>query len=124
MIAKIPETTNFGEIMSVVLTEKAATEIKRVIETQEVPESYFVRIGVAGGGCSGLSYSFGFAEEADPSKDIISEQHGLRVAVDRKSELYLDGTIVDFYEGLEKRGFEFKNPNSQRSCGCGSSFSV
>ena len=110
--------------MGVVVTEKAANEIKRVIEDQQMPETTVVRIGVAGGGCSGLSYAFGFDDKADPAADIISEQHGLQIAVDKKSELYLDGTTVDFYDGLEKRGFQFDNPNSQKSCGCGSSFSV
>ena len=54
----------------------------------------------------------------------LSEQHGIKMAVDRKSELYLDGTVLDFYDGLEKRGFTFNNPNAVKSCGCGSSFSA
>ena len=57
-------------------------------------------------------------------KDHISEQHGVQVAIDKKSDLYLDGTTIDYYDGLEKRGFTFNNPNVTRSCGCGSSFSV
>lgn len=106
------------------ITEKAAGEIKRVISEQNMPETTFLRIGVAGGGCSGFQYSLGFDETCDTKKDLSSEQHGLTVVVDKKSELYLDGTKIDFYDGLEKRGFTFENPNAVKSCGCGSSFSA
>ena len=110
--------------MAVTVTENAATEIKRVIEGQNMPESTCLRIGVAGGGCSGFQYSLGFDEKTDAAKDHISDQHGISVAVDKKSFLYLDGTTVDFHEGLDKRGFTFNNPNAVKSCGCGSSFSA
>jgi iron-sulfur cluster assembly protein len=83
-----------------------------------------LRIGVVGGGCSGFQYSLGFDEGSDPLKDVIEEHHGVTVAVDKKSELFLDGTVLDFYDGLEKRGFTFNNPNAVKSCGCGSSFSA
>jgi len=56
--------------------------------------------------------------------DLVTEQHGIKVLVDKKSDLFLDGTVIDFYEGLEKRGFTFENPNAVKSCGCGSSFSA
>lgn len=108
----------------VTITEKAAAEIKRVISEQNMPEATVVRIGVAGGGCSGFQYKFGFDESADAEKDHIVTQHGLKVAVQKNHDLHLDGTTIDFYEGLEKRGFTFDNPNVSRSCGCGSSFSV
>lgn len=110
--------------MALTITETAAKEIKRVIEEQKMPEETVLRVGVAGGGCSGFQYSLGFDNQVDGTKDHVSEQHGLRVAVDKKSELFLDGTTVDFYEGLEKRGFTFDNPNAVKSCGCGSSFSA
>jgi iron-sulfur cluster assembly protein len=108
----------------VTVTEKAAGEIKRVISEQKMPDGTVLRIGVAGGGCSGFQYKLGFDEKADGTADHVTEQHGLQVAVDKKSDLFLDGTTVDFYDGLEKRGFTFDNPNVTRSCGCGSSFSV
>ncbi|MFN5528978.1 MAG: HesB/IscA family protein, partial [Planctomycetaceae bacterium] len=76
------------------------------------------------GGCSGFQYSLGFDEAANPEKDVVEEHHGIRVAVDKKSELFLDGTVLDYYDGLEKRGFTFNNPNAVKSCGCGSSFSA
>ena len=109
--------------MAITLTENAALEVKKVIEEQKM-DDVLLRIGVAGGGCSGFSYSLGFDKEYDEEKDIKSEQHGIAVVVDKKSELYLDGVTVDFYSGLEKRGFVFDNPNATKSCGCGSSFSV
>ena len=112
--------------MTVTITEKAAGEMKRVITEKQLPDTIVLRIGVGGGGCSGFEYSLGFDEKAntDASKDILSEQHGLNVAVDKKSDLYLDGTTLDFYDGLEKRGFTFENPNAVKSCGCGNSFSA
>jgi iron-sulfur cluster assembly protein len=110
--------------MAITITEKAAKEIQRVMSEQKMPESTMLRIGVVGGGCSGFQYSLGFDDKTDEIKDELSEQHGIRVAVDRKSDLYLDGTVLDFYDGLEKRGFTFNNPNAVKSCGCGSSFSA
>ena len=110
--------------MSVTLTEKAAKEILRVMSEQKMPETTYLRLGVVGGGCSGFQYSLGFDDKSDSAKDELSEQHGIRLAVDRKSELFLDGTVLDFYDGLEKRGFTFNNPNAVKSCGCGSSFSA
>lgn len=110
--------------MSIVLTEKAAKEITRVIADQKLPDGTFLRIGVAGGGCSGFQYKLGFDSATDAAKDMVTEQHGIKVAVDKKSDLYLDGTTLDFYDGLEKRGFTFDNPNVTKSCGCGSSFSA
>ncbi len=110
----------------ITVTEKAAGEVKRAMSEANLPEGTVLRIGVAGGGCSGFSYKLGFdsGENVTSEKDHISEQHGLKVAVDKKSDLYLDGTEIDYYDGLEKRGFTFNNPNVTRSCGCGSSFSV
>jgi len=110
--------------MPITLTEKAAKEISRVIGEQKMPDETMLRIGVVGGGCSGFQYSLGFDNASDPGKDDVCEQHGIRIAVDKKSDLFLDGTVLDFYDGLEKRGFTFNNPNAVKSCGCGSSFSA
>ena len=110
--------------MAIALTERAAEEIRRVMTESEVPDGSSVRIGVRGGGCSGFQYSFGFDDATDPEKDFVSEQHGVSVAVEKSHELYLEGTEVDFHDGLDARGFVFKNPNVVKSCGCGSSFSV
>src|SRR3954466_8396327 len=110
--------------MGVTLTEKAAGELKRVMQDQKIDADYFLRVGVAGGGCSGFSYALGFDNNYDEKLDAKFDQHGVTGVVDRKSDLYLDGTTVDFYEGLERRGFTFENPNATKSCGCGSSFSA
>ena len=108
--------------MAITLTERAAEEVKRIITEKKLPETTVLRVGVTGGGCSGFSYALGFDEAADDKADSTYEMHGVKVAVDRKSALYLDGTTVDFYDGLEKRGFTFDNPQAVKSCGCGSSF--
>ena len=110
--------------MSVTLTEKAAKEVQRVMSDQKMPEATYLRLGVVGGGCSGFQYSLGFDDKIDDVKDELSEQHSIKMAVDKKSELFLDGTVLDFFDGLEKRGFTFNNPNAVKSCGCGSSFSA
>ena len=110
--------------MGIFLTEKAAKEVQRVIEEQKLPTETVLRVGVAGGGCSGFQYSLGFDNASDAAKDDVSEQHGIKVAVDKRSMLYLDGTTLDFIDGLERRGFDFKNPNAVKSCGFGSSFSA
>ncbi len=109
--------------MSVTLTEKAAVEVKRIIEEQGGDEPMLLRVSVQGGGCSGFSYGLGFDTESS-EKDRIAEFHGVKLAVEKKFDPYLDGTVIDFYDGLEKRGFVFNNPNVVKSCGCGSSFQV
>jgi iron-sulfur cluster assembly protein len=108
--------------MAVTLSEKAAKEVKKIIEEQKLDEATVLRVGVAGGGCSGFSYALGFDKTYDEKADSKYDCHGVTLVVDKKSALYLDGTTVDFYEGLDKRGFTFTNPNATKTCGCGSSF--
>ena len=108
--------------MSIMLTERAVQEVKRIMVDQKMEEGTVLRLGVNGGGCSGFSYALGFDKTYDEKADSKYDCHGIEVIVDRKSALYLDGTTLDFYEGLEKRGFTFDNPNAVKSCGCGSSF--
>ncbi|MCA8987165.1 MAG: iron-sulfur cluster assembly accessory protein [Planctomycetaceae bacterium] len=108
--------------MAVVVTEKAAAEIKRVITESSKPETTVLRVGVRAGGCSGFQYNLALDEKCDEAADELTEQHGIRVAIDKKSMLYLDGTTIDYFDGLERRGFSFDNPNVVKSCGCGSSF--
>ena len=110
--------------MALTLTERAAGEVKRVIAEQKLPETIVLRVAVAGGGCSGFEYNLGFDDQVDAQGDDVSEIHGVRIAVDKKSLPYLDATEIDFHEGLDKRGFTFNNPNAKSSCGCGSSFQV
>jgi iron-sulfur cluster assembly accessory protein len=105
--------------MTIKLTEEAASEAKQYLEDAE--EKY-LRVGVKGGGCSGFEYSLMIDSEYDEQKDTLSHQHGVDVIVDKKSALYLDGTTLDYYSDISKRGFKFDNPNAVKSCGCGSSF--
>jgi len=109
--------------MGVTLTEKAAEEVKKIIADQNLPEGTVLRVGVQGGGCSGFSYSLNFDTDTS-DRDRVMDVHGVKMAVEKKFDPYLDGTVLDFYDGLEKRGFVFNNPNVQKSCGCGSSFQV
>jgi iron-sulfur cluster assembly protein len=110
--------------MAIVLTERAAKEVKKIMEEQKLPDTVVLRVGVQGGGCSGFQYALGFDNDVNPTIDDVAEMHGIKVAIDRKSSMYLNGTEVDFYDGLEKRGFTFNNPNATKSCGCGTSFQV
>ena len=105
----------------VTLTPTAISEVKRLIEKQGNP-NLVLRVGVQGGGCSGLSYKLGFDQER--AGDHVDEFDGVKVAVDPKSDLYLESTTVDFVDGLEGRGVKFLNPQAKKSCGCGESFSV
>ena len=109
----------YRKTMTIKLTEAAAAEAKSYIEDSK--EKY-LRVAVKGGGCSGFEYKLTFDLEYDESKDTLSNQHGVDVIVDRKSDLYLDGTVLDYYSDISKRGFTFENPNAVKSCGCGSSF--
>jgi iron-sulfur cluster assembly protein len=108
--------------MAITLTERAAEEVKRIMQEQKMEDDIVLRVGVRGGGCSGFTYALGFDKSIDDAKDKSFSAHGVNFVIDRKSELYLDGTTLDFYDGLEKRGFTFENPNAVKSCGCGSSF--
>lgn len=109
---------------AVLLSETAAREIATIIEQQELDaDKVYLRVGVKGGGCSGFSYILDLTERVKDSDEVF-EQHGVRVACDPKSLLYLRGTTVDFKDEVMGRGFVFANPNATSSCGCGSSFSA
>ncbi len=105
------------------LTDKATNEVKRLIEAQQLPEETGLRVGVRGGGCSGLSYSLNF-DTQQKENDRVFECNGVKVLIDSKSFLYLAGTTLDYTDGLNGSGFTFENPNATQSCGCGSSFSA
>ncbi len=104
--------------MTVTLTEKAAEEVRRVMDEKDVPAEAILRMGVRGGGCAGLLYYLGFDTSVDPEEDELIEQYGVKLAVDKRSLLYLKGTVVDFYDGEGQHGFVFHNPNPIRTCGC------
>jgi iron-sulfur cluster assembly protein len=109
--------------MAVALTEKAASEIKKIVKDQGLPEEQTrLRVGVKGGGCSGFSYMLDLTEEPKSESDEEVDSHGVKILSDMKSNLYLDGTEIDFKDEVMAKGFVFKNPNATSSCGCGSSF--
>jgi len=107
----------------ITLTAGAAQEVKRLIEKEQKP-NLGLRIGVKGGGCSGLSYVLGLEEATPKQYDTVFEQDGIKILVDAKSHLYLDGTSVDYKTSLMGGGFEFGNPLAKKSCGCGHSFTT
>ncbi|MHC4877717.1 MAG: HesB/IscA family protein [Planctomycetota bacterium] len=106
------------------LTEKASVEIKRFISEKNVPDGCVLRIALQGGGCSGFEPHLGFDNRVDEQNDLISEQFGIQVAMDRKFEMFMAGTTIDYLDGIDRRGFKFDNPNASSTCGCGKSFSV
>ncbi len=114
------EVKNVEEIS---VTEKAVKEIKRIMVENKVPEGYGLRIGVRGGGCSGMTYTLGFDEKANES-DTVIEADSINIFVDGKSLFHITGTELDFTDGLTGKGFIFNNPNASRTCGCGESFGV
>lgn len=103
------------------------TAKQKVIELMNAdgfnPHEDFIRVGVKSGGCSGLSYDLKF-DRSSGDEDKIFEDNGVRIIVDKKSFLYLIGTTLDYSGGLNGSGFLFKNPNANRTCGCGESFSL
>ena len=105
------------------ITEKAAKEIMQIMKENSVPENYGLRVGVKGGGCSGLTYTLGFDAEQKEG-DTVIEVNDVRLYVDGKSLFYLTGTELDFTDGLDGKGFVFNNPNATKTCGCGESFGV
>lgn len=109
--------------MAIMLTERAAKEVKSIVAEQKLPENTFLRVGVKGGGCSGFSYALDLTD-AKGEHDEVFDSHGIKIVCDPKSYLYLNGTVVDFKDELMGRGFVFDNPNATSSCGCGSSFSA
>ena len=107
----------------ITVSETAKTKALALMQEGNAPDGSFIRVGVESGGCSGLSYKMDFDNQIKDG-DQIFEDKGMKIVVDRKSFLYLIGTELDYSGGLNGKGFQFKNPNAQRTCGCGESFGV
>lgn len=105
------------------VSEKAKDKILEIKQSENRGEDFHVRVGVKGGGCSGLMYDLTFDDVLQPTDKVIEDQ-GIKLVVDKKSVLYLAGTTLDFSDGLNGKGFQFLNPNASRTCGCGESFSI
>ena len=110
---------------AIYVSDKAKSKVQQLMKDAGITDdpSWFLRVGVVGGGCSGLSYKLDFDNEQKPM-DQVFEHNGIKVVTDLKSFLYLVNTILDFSDGLNGKGFFFSNPNASRTCGCGESFAV
>jgi len=104
------------------VSESAKSQAQRLMQEQNLSNA-FIRVGVKGGGCSGLTYIMDFDTELK-DEDKVFEDNGIKIVVDKKSFLYLVGTELNYSGGLNGKGFEFINPNANRTCGCGESFSI
>lgn len=107
------------------ITDKAKQKVLQLMQDAGMAgdPSYFLRVSVVGGGCSGLSYKLDFDNQQKPT-DQVFEDNGVKIVTDLKSFLYLVNTTLDFSEGLNGKGFHFNNPNASRTCACGESFAV
>jgi iron-sulfur cluster assembly protein len=107
----------------ITVSENAKQKAINLMREDNKPEGSFIRVGVEGGGCSGLSYKLEF-DNTIKEGDQVFEDKGIKIVVDKKSFLYLVGTELDYSGGLNGKGFVFNNPNASRTCGCGESFAV
>lgn len=107
----------------ITISDTANHRIERLWEQDNLNADYFIRVSVTSGGCSGLTYNMDFDKELKDGDEIF-EDRGKKIVVDPRSLLYLIGTELDFSEGLDGKGFYFRNPNAARTCSCGESFSL
>ena len=108
----------------VIVTDKAKFKLISLMNDENLDNSYFVRVGVKGSGCAGISYTLDFDNITNSEKDQVFEDNGIKIVCDNRSLLYIFGTELNFSDGLNGKGFEWNNPNASRVCGCGDSFSV
>ena len=109
----------------ITVSQKALEDIiELMMESGITPDSHHLRVGVKGGGCSGLSYVMDFDTTIESTDETVEIDGGLKVVIDRKSVLYLYGTELDYSDGLNGKGFQWVNPNASRTCGCGESFAL
>ncbi len=109
----------------VTLSEKALNHILELMVSEGIsPDTHNLRVGVKGGGCSGLSYTMDFDDKITETDDWFEFDNELKVVIDRKSMLYLYGTELQYSDGLNGKGFQWVNPNASRTCGCGESFAL
>ena len=109
----------------ITVSDNAKKHLEDLMDKEKLTkETYFLRVGVKGGGCSGLSYVMDFDDKIEPTDEVVTLSEGLKVVIDRKSILYLFGTELNYSDGLNGKGFEWVNPNASRTCGCGESFAL
>ncbi len=117
------ETQTPASKLAVEITSKAAEAARAQLEKRKTPEA-MIRLGVKGGGCSGFSYVIEFEDAPPRDRDRVFDRDGVKFVVDKKSLVYLAGTILDWEKTLMNQGFKFKNPQEKSTCGCGHSFQV
>ena len=109
----------------ITVSEKALEHLFELMVSESLTtDTHHLRVGVKGGGCSGLSYVMDFDDTTEEFDEVIQLERGLKVVIDRKSVLYLYGTELDYSDGLNGKGFQWGNPNASRTCGCGESFAL
>jgi len=129
-MSTVTETTDLGlktdapKTAPITVTEKAASEVRRIVAEQNVPEKLYLRLRVVGGGCSGFQHKLDLDPQVNEKLDEVFEVHGVPVVIDKRSLLYMGGVVVDFHDDLNKRGFSITNATAKSTCGCGSSFSM
>ena len=104
----------------VIITDKAKSQITSIFQNEDPNKG--LRLSVVGGGCSGLNYKMDFDQSRDT--DNVIDVGNIKILIDPKSSIYLKGVVLDYQDGLQGKGFVFKNPNATNTCGCGESFSV
>ncbi|ABC43992.1 iron-sulfur cluster assembly accessory protein, putative [Salinibacter ruber DSM 13855] len=117
-----PTSDTSSQDTPIQISPNAAREIRKIINKKNIPDGYGLRVGVKGGGCSGMSYVLGFDKERE--KDKVFNLDGITVYMDKRHGLYLMGTTINYHDGLDARGFTFENPNATETCGCGASFAA
>jgi len=117
-----PTSDTSAQDTPIQISPNAAREIRKIINKKNIPDGYGLRVGVKGGGCSGMSYVLGFDKERE--KDKVFNLDGITVYMDKRHGLYLMGTTINYHDGLDARGFTFENPNATETCGCGASFAA
>lgn len=109
----------------ITINETALKHLEEIMKEEGIGvDTHYLRVGVKGGGCSGLSYIMDFDDNKTEQDELIEVSNGLRVIIDKKSVLYLFGTELQYSSGLNGKGFQWVNPNASRSCGCGASFAI
>lgn len=119
----MPAVIDHQDLKTIHVTDKAAEKVKYFAKKEGLENEFGVRVGVKGGGCSGLLYTLS-VESSPQDEDKVIEDQGIKIFIPKKSYIFLAGTELDFSDGLNGKGFTFQNPNAKKSCGCGNSFSV
>lgn len=104
------------------ITDNALKELKKIKDETPELSDHYLRISIKGGGCSGFMYGLGFEESVDENLDLIEDYDNIKVAIDKKSALFLNDVTLDWIDDINQRGFKFNNPNATKTCGCGQSF--